>query len=182
MVKNLKDKRFGRLVAKEHVGFNKSRNALWRCECDCGNEKVVASRDLQELRTQSCGCYQQEQRGAYKKLPSGIAAMRALYLHYKRKTKERGIYFNLSVEDFHKITSLDCVYCGTAPAQEQKIKNNTGSYFFNGVDRVDSSIGYVIDNCVPCCWTCNRAKGNLSVKDFKEWIQRVYQKSMTSVC
>jgi 5-methylcytosine-specific restriction endonuclease McrA len=27
-----------------------------------------------------------------------------------------------------------------------------------GIDRVDNSIGYTPDNCVPCCTQCNRIK------------------------
>lgn len=32
-------------------------------------------------------------------------------------------------------------------------------YTYNGVDRLDSSMGYTPDNCVPCCWECNNMKG-----------------------
>ena len=35
-----------------------------------------------------------------------------------------------------------------------------------GIDRVDSSKGYTIDNVVPCCSKCNWMKGVLSKEDF----------------
>ena len=44
----------------------------------------------------------------------------------------------------------------------------------NGIDRVDSSKGYTIDNVVPCCSACNYAKHEMSVSEFKEYITRVY--------
>ena len=29
-----------------------------------------------------------------------------------------------------------------------------------GLDRLDNSRGYIIDNVVPCCWVCNSIRGN----------------------
>lgn len=48
--------RFGRLRAVELAGWNNQRQRLWRCECDCGGEAVVAGIHLRSGHTQSCGC------------------------------------------------------------------------------------------------------------------------------
>jgi hypothetical protein len=40
--KDIAEKRFGRLTAKNPVGKNKQNATLWRCNCDCGKETVVA--------------------------------------------------------------------------------------------------------------------------------------------
>ena len=45
----------------------------------------------------------------------------------------------------------------------------------NGIDRVDSGKGYVINNVVPCCKYCNIAKGEMSREDFLKWVKRVYE-------
>ena len=45
----------------------------------------------------------------------------------------------------------------------------------NGIDRVDSTMGYAIDNCVPCCKTCNIAKHTMTTIEFAGWINRAYQ-------
>ena len=52
--------RFGRLQVKEFVGLNKFHKALWRCECDCGNEVVALAACLKNRHTQSCGCLHDE--------------------------------------------------------------------------------------------------------------------------
>ena len=53
--------RFGRLVAQEFAGFAvKSSAALWRCLCDCGQEKVVRAAHIRNGATRSCGCLQKE--------------------------------------------------------------------------------------------------------------------------
>ena len=55
-------------------------------------------------------------------------------------------------------------------------------YYFNeqgngwmhgGIDRKDSSIGYVSDNVVPCCEHCNMMKASLSINEFLSHIDRI---------
>lgn len=60
MGKDIKGKRFGRLVAIEPVGRDKQGYVLWRCKCDCGNEKFASLKNLGH-GTISCGCYRTEQ-------------------------------------------------------------------------------------------------------------------------
>ncbi|EKQ70400.1 hypothetical protein OsccyDRAFT_0687 [Leptolyngbyaceae cyanobacterium JSC-12] len=57
---NLSGQRFGRLVAVSREGTNKSGRPLWRCICDCGNEKLTAAKELKNGKTKSCGCYRAE--------------------------------------------------------------------------------------------------------------------------
>lgn len=47
--------RFGRLLALEHLG-----SGLWRCRCDCGNEKKLRGGTLRSGNTTSCGCLHRE--------------------------------------------------------------------------------------------------------------------------
>jgi hypothetical protein len=47
---------FGCLTAIEFAGNHKNGAALWRCECDCGNEKIVSGVNLRRKNTTSCGC------------------------------------------------------------------------------------------------------------------------------
>lgn len=51
---------FGRLTVVGHT-TKRGRQAC-ECLCECGALHVVASADLRNLRTKSCGCYNQEQR------------------------------------------------------------------------------------------------------------------------
>ena len=49
------NKRFGRLVALEHLPGGK-----YKCQCNCGNTTIVATYNLVNGNTQSCGCLQKE--------------------------------------------------------------------------------------------------------------------------
>ena len=48
--------RFGLLSVVSEVGRDASGKCLFKCQCDCGNEKVVSSSDLKAGRIVSCGC------------------------------------------------------------------------------------------------------------------------------
>jgi len=58
-IRDLNGQRFGRLLVTEYAGIKRDV-AHWLCECDCGNEATVASRNLINGHTFSCGCYQKE--------------------------------------------------------------------------------------------------------------------------
>lgn len=58
---DLKGQRFGRLIAVERRKGSRSKAAAWLCECDCGNEKWVATELLMKGTTRSCGCLHKEQ-------------------------------------------------------------------------------------------------------------------------
>ena len=48
--------RYGRLAVVSRGENTASKNAMWVCICDCGNESVVDSGDLSNGSTTSCGC------------------------------------------------------------------------------------------------------------------------------
>lgn len=58
--KNLKGKRFGRLVVSEKV--NDYGSAKWLCICDCGKKHIVTADALLTGNTRSCGCLEDENR------------------------------------------------------------------------------------------------------------------------
>lgn len=51
-------KRFGRLVVIERV--NETGRATYRCQCDCGNEKITRGVNLTGGKVLSCGCLKAE--------------------------------------------------------------------------------------------------------------------------
>lgn len=54
--KNLTGIRFRRLVAIEDIGTNQKGKTMWKCKCDCGNNKITFTSYLTGGRTKSCGC------------------------------------------------------------------------------------------------------------------------------
>jgi hypothetical protein len=55
--------KYGRLTVLARDGINHVGKALWLCQCDCGNKKIVVGYDLRSGHTKSCGCLNKEHFG-----------------------------------------------------------------------------------------------------------------------
>uniref|UniRef100_A0A6M3J8K4 Putative HNH endonuclease n=1 Tax=viral metagenome TaxID=1070528 RepID=A0A6M3J8K4_9ZZZZ len=167
--KDLTGKTFGRwfIIGFDHNHWDsKGRNqgTWWKCRCNCGTEKVIRGGSLKNGTSKSCGCLLKDVQRKRLQLPKGVAGFNALYSKYKNRAFERGLLFELSKEKFRKLTQQSCFYCGTTPQQIVKVK---GSHFiYNGIDRLDNTIGYLESNVVSCCGLCNKMKMNLNRTDF----------------
>ncbi len=80
--------------------------------------------------------------------------MRRLYKNYIRMCARRNVFWNVTIEEFHRLTSLPCHYCSKKPSQKAR------HYTYNGLDRLDPKKGYELPNLVPCCKECNWIKGD----------------------
>jgi flagellar biosynthesis GTPase FlhF len=65
----------------------------------------------------------------------------------------------ITLEEFKKIISNPCVYCG-----ENKNRR--------GIDRIDNSKGYTVENSAPCCKVCNYMKRTMTVMEFLMHIKK----------
>ena len=164
----LTGQKFGKLTVVKFSHINKRGNSCWVCKCNCGNEKIINSASLKKGGTTSCGCLWKAQ-----KLPKGIAARNRVILKHKDSTKRRGIEQALTDEQIIAIHKRDCHYCGISPSNTYSLLKLNGSYTYNGIDRVDNNKGYTIDNVVPCCTFCNRAKHTKTYDEFISWLKRI---------
>jgi len=106
------------------------------------------------------------ERYALKRIKSDAAAM-------KRE-------FDIPLETFAQLCHQPCHYCGRKNKNSLSIKSRgkLGGYVvkdfrYNGLDRVDNSIGYTEENVVPCCAVCNRAKNSMSYDEFVEFLDEL---------
>lgn len=83
----------------------------------------------------------------------------------RKNAKHRGIEWNLTKEEFANFYGRPCTYCNNKLG-----KLSSGS----GLDRIDSSKSYEINNVVPCCGFCNRIKGaQLTMRETKAAIEAI---------
>ncbi len=165
---DLMGKRFGRLTVFQKGPIDTQGYVTWECRCDCGNEVVVPSYRLNSKRKQSCGCLSN-------KLPLGRASRNAVLKSYKHNAKVRGRVWELSSEEFDRLTANPCHYCSAPPSKVYQHSECRGAFTYNGIDRKDDSAGYFWDNVVPCCQTCNWAKGKKTYEEFMAYIRRLVQ-------
>lgn len=159
--------------------YNGKKKSLWKCICDCGKEIVVRGGALSSGTTKSCGCRKHEAtvnfniRTKTKKIYDGFSY---IWQSYKKGAKDRGLSFNLSKDQFRTLTQGKCYYCGRMPSQKRVArKDRIQGFIYNGIDRMDSTIGYKLSNCVSCCRFCNIAKGKRSSEEFLSLIKKIYE-------
>lgn len=168
--------KYNRLTVLEKLGYDKHNNRMYRCLCDCGNEIVLRGTAFTSGNTKSCGCLSKEVKKA-KRLPNNQGVINHIILQYKRHARDRNLSWNLTYEQVEKIIQEPCFYCGTEKSNHKVTKNCKEGYDHNGIDRIDSSVGYEPNNVVSCCKICNYAKRNLTKDDFINWAIRVAEHS-----
>ncbi len=169
---NLIDHKFTRWTVLKQAGSDKHGATKWLCECSCEekNRSAITTNSLLSGNSESCGCLYKT-----RKLPNGESSFNKVYNQYKSDARKKDRKFNLTKEQAKILFKGNCYYCGCKPSRVKKNNNNTGNFVYNGIDRIDNNIGYEIDNCVSCCYICNKAKGQLPQKDFLIWVSRLHK-------
>lgn len=156
------------LKITRHLGM-RGTTSLYEAECKkCKKTFSLARSEIKISR--SCGC-------GRIKAGREIITNAARY-EYASKAKVLGCQFALSKFDVESLISSVCFYCGAEPASAVYRKKRGGkgdlAGYRNDIDRVDSSIGYVVGNCVSSCFRCNFAKSDMSVAEFSAWVEKVH--------
>lgn len=182
-MKDLKGKKIGRLTILVFDHRDKNSMAYYRCVCDCGTEKIIRYAHIASGAISSCGC-----------LLSESVIERQTKYDDATKASARQVWAQryadgCSFEKFFELSQLPCYYCGVVRANcynrylasykrgDCTKKRVDGAYwYYNGLDRIDSTKTHTEDNIVPCCPKCNTAKGNQTLDEFKRWLKRCYSK------
>lgn len=174
-------KKFGKWTV---LSFDSLRNMryMWRCQCECGTIKSVPNQILKKGESKSCGCL----KGT--SMDTGETSFNSLYYNYRRSALKRHLSFEISKEEFNKITSSNCRYCGNEPSRiiskthsKKPVVIKHTQYTYNGIDRVNPNIGYIKGNIVACCWLCNVAKNNMPLEEFSSWVANVINHNVQEV-
>ena len=115
-----------------------------------------------------------------KSKPYGAAAGNFLFNSYRSSARARDLEWDLTEEQFAQLASQPCHYCGIGPSRPVARSDLNGTRLYNGVDRLDSNLGYIAGNCVPCCTDCNMAKGQMSKEGFLKLVNRIHQHQLCS--
>lgn len=103
-----------------------------------------------------------------------------MFAGYLKVAKDRGVPFSLSKEEFAGKASQPCYYCGLPPSNCKRSKKAAKgkeneylwNYYYSGLDRLDSRLGYTSRNTVSCCMDCNYAKNQKTLQEFYTWLRR----------
>jgi len=163
-------KEFGKLTVITKLKPSK-QGTHWVCSCACGrdNRVVVRTAALRSGSRRAC-------KFCRARLVPEEAMRRQLVVIYKAAARRRNYEWALSDEEFHACTQEVCHYCGAPPTPRTDWKRFNGlvgdAYKCNGVDRKDNTKGYLPDNVVPACKTCNYAKRSMGYEEYKSFLVR----------
>lgn len=113
------------------------------------------------------------------------AVHKHLYHACKNSAIFRELEFVLTLQQHKEIISQNCYICGAKPvpynhytkeATRKIVKQariDSGWIVKNGVDRVDNSKGYTVDNCKAACVQCNYAKQDYSLEEYVNHCHKV---------
>ena len=146
--------------------------------CDCGTTVIKNISYVRNGQIQSCGCLVKaniRSVGKNNRLPKiGESTRNYLFQKYQKRAMERGLEWNITKDQFNRLTQENCFYCNDGPNTTTQIKGGYGSYTYNGIDRLDNDKGYVKSNVVTCCSVCNFLKGSFDIELFLSKIKQIY--------
>jgi hypothetical protein len=143
----------------------------WEAICPSCN-KQYSIRTNRFFQTRYCKDCSDESR----KSITETSRWNTIYAAVRCRKVSRELGFDLSLEDFIKISKMNCHYCGAAP-QKRSWKNDWHpDIYYNGLDRVDSARGYVYDNVVACCIRCNMAKSDGTFEEMLNWAKTLVER------
>lgn len=177
MVKNVGDEmigtQFGDLLVIDDWDRYKNGNTsrrMYLSVCVCGQYSISSGFRLRSgsaIRCFGCSIRAREQTLNRYSIEERL---------YKLAIKKRRESWQntLTLNQYIAIIKKECYYCGEPPVEVSYLRNNKYTqdkqFFANGVDRLDSTLGYSKENCVPCCKSCNFMKHTLT---FDQFVNRV---------
>ena len=176
-INNLLEKVFGRLTVISRANNPKTRKndtaAYWKCSCQCGKISIIRGYSLTSGKTQSCGCLKAEAPHLpllSQSQPKYSSKESAAHLVWYGRNR----YIEIPFEDFYRLSQQNCFYCAVEPSLIKISRRKDSSIFiYNTLDRIDSNKGHTIDNVVPACLICNRAKLDRSIEMFYLYIDNL---------
>ena len=153
----------------------------WECKCDCGEIFYSRSKEIQKrIGCKKCTASKRNIERSLKKHGITNKAIKTrIFKEYKNGAEKRSLDFKIDFNDFIRLSEQNCFYCGAEPVIHESDKKYISKIIEpwkrNGIDRIDTKKGYVLDNCVPCCSKCNYAKHDLEINEFKDWVKKCYE-------
>lgn len=160
-------------------------NVMWLIECGAGHifyagDKAISSGDLKCNRCERHIKIRNENRTEVMLNREYVKSVK--YRHRKKGFDIKGV---ITYEEFKYIVARPCYYCGKEFSKilrdvekSRKVQVTNTIVKICGIDRVDSSKGYTIDNVVSCCDICNRMKLDKDITEFFDTIKRIYEKHL----
>lgn len=165
------------MTVVERIPTGTAQRSGYRFRCDCGNEVVARPYQIRGKADPKCKeCANLDRKGKpnlRNRIDPLERTINEQWNVFRKNARKRAPTF-ITKREWLDLALSDCVYCGAKPSNVRKATvPHAEDFHYNGVDRIDSELGYSLDNCQPCCWMCNRMKGNMNEEEFLRHIKLV---------
>jgi deoxycytidylate deaminase len=161
---------FGKLtVISKTDKYTKTRGVIWRCKCECSNEKLVPTNGLTSGNYISCGCSKFATRCG--EIPH--SHFNAIFQNAIKRNYEFSVSIEYLLDLFIsqdrkcKLTGMKLIFT------DDKNPSLTRSKTTASLDRIDSNKGYIEGNVQWVHKDINKMKNNHSTDKFIDYCQSV---------
>jgi hypothetical protein len=174
---NLIGEKSGKLIVVEKLDERDKFNQIqWLCNCDCGGKIILSTTRITHQSVKSCGCIYHPQGEknpkwtGYKEIPGKF------FYNIKKGAELRGLNFNITIEEIWDLFLKQNKKCAITGWDLSIWKNSKKTMEGNAsLDRIDSSIGYDIDNVQWVDKEINRFKNHYPMDEFLEMCKMVVE-------
>lgn len=167
--------------------YGKVHRRVILVKCICGKHKKLQLNNVRSGNSLCCGYYPCKIPHNYQ-LRSEKTSYNSLIYAYKIGAKKRNLDYKITDDEFVMLSKMNCYYCGELPSQVYKITDKNKKIragipiIYNGIDRVNNNKGYILNNVVPCCGTCNMMKHAHDKNTFIKKIKSIYEFLQLNKC
>ena len=171
--KDIINKQFGdfKVLSRAENAIQPSgqQKVMWKLQCvHCNFIKNAAACNLQQHLAKKCPCQ------VIKSAENNTSSFWKEYeKSYTYGASIRNLVWELTSEQVYNLANRDCHYCKAEPKLRKSHHRSRCVVKVNGIDRKDSNIGYIIENCVSCCFACNKMKMDTPYQTFIEQVKLI---------
>lgn len=177
---NLINEKFGKLTVVKEIKGSRDGSKLWLCQCECGNTKQITTRHLNRKNNniKSCGCLKNISGKEHRQWTGeGEISGDWWSTHVSREFKQRKrtpVSITVTLKEAWDLFLKQDKKCALTGIQLRFSK--TGADNSASLDRIDSSMGYDIDNIQWVHKHVNFMKRNYSQEYFIDMCTKIAQK------
>jgi hypothetical protein len=170
---DLTNQTFGLLTAIK-IDTTKHNRIFWICECKCGNTKSVAAKHLRSESITSCGCAKFH-IGNTSRTWRGYGEIGGKYFsNIKGGAIKRNLEFSVTIENMWDVFVKQNRKCALT-GETIYFRDKTNGEQTASIDRINSNMGYTIENIQWVHKDVNLMKQNLSEDTFLKICKQIVE-------